>query len=55
MLQYCFCLGFGFLATKQVGSPTRDRTHTLCIGKILTPGPPGKSLFSFLEIKKKKT
>ena len=53
LLQYCFCLlcFFGFLATRPVGScgiltswPGIEPTPPALEGKVLTTGPPGKSL-----------
>ena len=54
LLQYCFCglcsnfFFFFFLATRHLSSLTRDQTHTAALkGKVLTTGPPTKSLHSW--------
>ena len=41
---FCYGFGFGFLAARHVGSPTRDQTRTPTLeGEVLTTGPSGKS------------
>ena len=57
LLQYCFCglcsnffffFFFFFLATRNLSSLTKDQTHTSALkGKVLTTGPPTKSLHSW--------
>ena len=56
LFYYYYYIHFNFLAMLHslwdLSSPTRDRTHTPCIGRVLTTGPqPRKSLpfLSFLK------
>ena len=47
LLQHCFCFMFCIFGHQACGlsSPTRDGIHTPVLeGKVLTTGPPGKSL-----------
>ena len=51
LLLFKVCLGFFTRGVWDLGSLTRDGTAFQALeGTVLTTGPPGKSLFSFLYI-----